>query len=73
MSFQAIIKFSHEGSEYLTVQSSCSENAHDMIISSLHSLLALLDLSDHRFDDDLIDHMIKWVEGLRNCPSKVDI
>jgi len=66
MSFQAIIKFSHEGNEYLTVQSSFSEYAHDMVISSIYSLLALLDFSDHKFDDDLIDHLKMRVEELRH-------
>ena len=66
MSFQAIIKFSHEGSEYLTVQSAFSEYAHSMVISSIYSLLALLEFSDHKFDDDLIDHLKMRVEELRN-------
>jgi hypothetical protein len=66
MSFQSIIKFQHEGNEYLTVQSSYSKYAHDMVISSIYSLLALLDFSNHRFDDDLIDHLKMRVEELRN-------
>lgn len=73
MSFQSIIKFSHEGNEYLTVQSSFCEEAHDMVISSIYSLLALLDFSEHRFDDDLIDHMIRRVEELRDCPHEIEI
>jgi len=73
MSFQSIIKFSHEGNEYLTVQSSYAQYAHDMVISSIYSLLALLDFSEHRFDDDLIDHMIRRVDELRYCPHEIEI
>ena len=71
MSFQSIIKFYHEGHNYLTVQSNHSEYAYDMVLSSIYSLLALLDFSDHKFDDDVIDHLIRRVEELRNCPHVV--
>jgi hypothetical protein len=66
MEYQSIIKFLHEGNEYFTVQSSCTEYAHDMVISSIYSLLNLLDYSDHEFDDNLIDHLKSRIEELRN-------
>lgn len=65
MSFQSIIKFQECGDTYITMQSSPTEHAYDMVIQSIYSLLALLDFSDHRFDDDVIDHLKLRVEDLR--------
>ncbi len=66
MSYQSIIKFTHCSDTYLTIQSTYTEYAHDMVISSIYSLLALLDFSDHKFDDDVIDHLKMRVEELRS-------
>ena len=66
MSFQSTIKFSHEGNPYLTITSDYREYAHDMVLSSIYSLLALLDFSDKKIDDDIIDHLKMRVEELRN-------
>lgn len=66
MSFQSLIKFQECGDTYLTIQSSPTEHAYDMVIQSIYSMLALLYFSDHRFDDDVIDHLKLRVEELRN-------
>jgi len=66
MSYQSIIKFTVDGDPYLTIQSRYTEHAHDMVISSIYSLLAILDFSDKGFDDQVIDHLKMRVEELRN-------
>ncbi len=65
MSFQSTISFVHNGEKYLTVTSGPSEFAHDMVISSICSLIALLDMGDHKFDDDLIDNLQARIEAYR--------
>ncbi len=65
MSFQSTVKFYHGGNNYLTVQSNHTEHAHDMVLSTIYSLLALLDFSLQTFDDDVIDHLKMRVEELR--------
>lgn len=66
MSFQSIIKFNQHSETYLTIQSGYVENAYDMVLSSVYSLLALLDFGEHRFDDEVIDHLKMRVEELRH-------
>jgi len=66
MNFQSTIHFNNNGEEYLTITSSPSEYAHDMVLSSIYSLLALLDFSEHRFDNEVIDHLKMRVEQLRS-------
>lgn len=65
MSFQAIINFNHVGENYLTVQTTYEEYAHDMVLETLHSCISLLYLCEHKFDDDTIDKIIRRIEELR--------
>ncbi len=66
MSFQSIIKFENCGETYLTIQSHHTDHAYDMVISSIYSLLAILDFSENKFDDDVIDCLKMRVEELRH-------
>lgn len=60
------MNFSREGNCYLTITSSYEENAQDMILSSIYNLLVLLDFSDPKLDEDIIDNLKNIVEGLRD-------
>jgi len=65
MNFQAVIKFHQNGESYFSIQTTHHETAHDMLVDCVFSMLFLLQMGDHKFDDDVIDHLKKRVEELR--------
>lgn len=64
MSFHSTIHFNNNGEEYLTITSSPSEYVHEVVVSSIYSLLALLEFSEHRLNNEVIDHLKMRVEQL---------
>lgn len=66
MSYQILMEFEHEGNPLFEIRSHYREQSHDAVISSIYSLLTLLDFSNQKLDDDvIIDHMKARVEALR--------
>lgn len=72
MSFQATVKFKEDNETYLTLTTNHKEYAHDMVIDAIFNMMALLCMGDHKFDDDVIDHIIRRAEELRDCPHGID-
>lgn len=71
MNFQSIVKFYLEDENYLTIQSEYKEEAYAMVLSTVYALLAMLYFGNHKFDDDVIDHLLRKVEELRDCPHSL--
>jgi len=65
MSFQAKIDFTHDGNPYLTILSEYSEYAQDVILSAIYNLINLLEIGDHKFDDNIIDHLKNRFDEMR--------
>ena len=54
MSIRVQIKFLENNKDYLNLYTQSSENGFDAILEAIHSLISLLDISNHRFDEDVI-------------------
>ncbi len=65
MSFQAQIRFLENDEVYLTVQTHPEEPSFDMVLDVIFSSLALLIMGDHKFDDEIVDRLIRRVEEIR--------
>ena len=70
MSYEATINFTFEDSHYLTIKSSYCCDSYDVTLSCIYSLIALLELGNHKFDDDVIDYLKTRIEELRDKSDK---
>lgn len=65
MSYQILMEFEHEGNPLFEVRSHYREHPHDVVISSIYTLITLLEFSNQKLDDDVIDHLKARIENLR--------
>lgn len=65
MSYQIKMLFEHEGNPLFEVCSHYRVQPHDSVISAMYALISLLDFSNQKLDDDIIDHLKTRIEQLR--------
>jgi hypothetical protein len=65
LSYRATIEFTHQSNPYLIIQSSDNEHSYEAVLGAIYSLVALLEFSNHKFDDCIIDNLKMRIEELR--------
>jgi hypothetical protein len=65
MSFQSITTFNKGDETYFTISSEHKEYFHDMVLCTINNLLAILEFSNHKFDDEVVEHLKMRLEELR--------
>ncbi len=66
MKYRVNLEFLEYGEQYLKVQGTLHDEAHDACLDSIWQMLALLAFGDHKFDDDVIDRLTKRLDKFRN-------
>lgn len=73
MSIRVQIKFLENNKDYLNLYTQSNENGFDAILEAIHSLISLLDISNHRFDEDVIARLSDRVLELLNTSNGTQI
>lgn len=69
MSYQTTIEFTYDSNHLFTIHSPYREYSHDVIISSLHTLISVLEFSSQKFDEDYIDQLKNRLEDLKESKA----
>ncbi len=66
MRINAHIKFLDNNETYLNLYTTPCENGYDAILESIHSLISLLEIGNHKFDDNVIETLNHRLQELKS-------
>lgn len=66
MSYRINMEFEHEGDPLFDIRSQCRSTPADVIISTIFSLINILEFSEYKiYDNDVIDGLKARIESFR--------